>query len=424
MAKDVTAIPITEAMVRWSDIDEDEYSLYASGTTYADGDHCIYNHKLYESLQNANTGHTPSSSPTWWEDLGYDNRWQVFDGSVQSQSSQATTMTWIIDPGETADSVAIMNCDADSVRIKLANVDAEWMGQYGGEEWTGASGTTPPTGWATTSTVATSYTIDSGWIKIVGNAGASDTGIRKTMSSLVAGHEYQIVGKFKTVASHYAAYKVVDVDHGTTLTSTVLPTSATQLEFSFTFTCPAGCDEIYLYLYAHNASDQVWFDDVSMTVIAYDSGVISMTNAIDYVTTGLTSYSNPRFTITIAKTTTAYCGEIIFGVAFSLGTSLNEPKIGIDDYSIVEADSYGNFTITERSYAKKLIGESRFLNTSLDSIAAHITANRATPAVYIFNPSSLSYSCMIIYGFPKTWEISTNSMTGYSRLSIEFRGLT
>src|ERR1041384_592250 len=46
------------------------HPAYNSGTTYAINDPVDDGLHSYRSLQNANTGHTPASSPTWWE-LGY-----------------------------------------------------------------------------------------------------------------------------------------------------------------------------------------------------------------------------------------------------------------------------------------------------------------------------------------------------------------
>jgi hypothetical protein len=58
----------TPNTVKW------EYSeaTYAGGTTYAKGALVQYNVppvKMYRSLQDGNIGHTPSSSPTWWEEV-------------------------------------------------------------------------------------------------------------------------------------------------------------------------------------------------------------------------------------------------------------------------------------------------------------------------------------------------------------------
>ena len=43
---------------------------YSGGTTYAQGDSASDGGHLYASLQSSNTGNTPASSPTFWQDLG------------------------------------------------------------------------------------------------------------------------------------------------------------------------------------------------------------------------------------------------------------------------------------------------------------------------------------------------------------------
>src|SRR5262252_9183577 len=43
---------------------------WASGTTYAQGDEATDAGVLYISLQSGNVGHTPVSSPTWWQPVG------------------------------------------------------------------------------------------------------------------------------------------------------------------------------------------------------------------------------------------------------------------------------------------------------------------------------------------------------------------
>lgn len=45
-------------------------AAYAADTTYAAGALAIYDGNLYGSLQGSNTGHTPSTSATWWSLVG------------------------------------------------------------------------------------------------------------------------------------------------------------------------------------------------------------------------------------------------------------------------------------------------------------------------------------------------------------------
>lgn len=69
------ATTITEAMLTASSVPETPPAAYNPATTYAlnaevsvAGSHNSFD--VYRSLQGGNTGHTPSSSPTWWRKLG------------------------------------------------------------------------------------------------------------------------------------------------------------------------------------------------------------------------------------------------------------------------------------------------------------------------------------------------------------------
>lgn len=73
-AKVIEPIVITPAIVTSSTAPEAAPALYAGGTTYAidalagvAGSAGVV--AVYKSLQNSNTGHTPASSPTWWQYL-------------------------------------------------------------------------------------------------------------------------------------------------------------------------------------------------------------------------------------------------------------------------------------------------------------------------------------------------------------------
>ena len=72
----IRPISITAAMLTASNVPETEVDTpaYAAGTTYAldarvsvaNGLNLIF----YRSLQGANTGNSPSSSPIWWIEIG------------------------------------------------------------------------------------------------------------------------------------------------------------------------------------------------------------------------------------------------------------------------------------------------------------------------------------------------------------------
>jgi hypothetical protein len=75
-------------------------SAWASGTTYAKDAEVHHAGFIYLSLQAANTGNTPATSPTWWVRTGPDNRSAMFDGQVSTATTQGTgPLTVVLDPG-------------------------------------------------------------------------------------------------------------------------------------------------------------------------------------------------------------------------------------------------------------------------------------------------------------------------------------
>lgn len=66
-------LPVTDAILT-SNVYETPPAAYAGGSTYAAGDHVSVMTgtlaTIYKSLQAGNIGHTPSSSPLWWQEVG------------------------------------------------------------------------------------------------------------------------------------------------------------------------------------------------------------------------------------------------------------------------------------------------------------------------------------------------------------------
>lgn len=81
------------ASLLYSNIPEDDYPEYSSGTTY--GINAIvmvltgtYKHKLFQSLVVGNLGN-PVSDTTKWLNLGSTNRWKMHDASLQTQTTSS-----------------------------------------------------------------------------------------------------------------------------------------------------------------------------------------------------------------------------------------------------------------------------------------------------------------------------------------------
>jgi hypothetical protein len=116
---------VVDAALISSNIPETDYAAWLVGTTYALAQRVIVigtnSHKVYESLQAGNIGHTPASSSTWWLDCGATNRWDMFDRSVQSQSSNTSIIDVVLKPAQRIDSVALLNISAYTVQIKMTD---------------------------------------------------------------------------------------------------------------------------------------------------------------------------------------------------------------------------------------------------------------------------------------------------------------
>lgn len=124
----VRPIVVTEAVLTSSSVTESE-ALWEAGTTYVTGN-AVYRvinnvHNRFVSLQNGNTGKVPEEEDTWWEDTGPTNRWKMFDGSVQSQTSDSDEIEVELDITGRIDTVALLNVEARTARIIVEGSDEE-----------------------------------------------------------------------------------------------------------------------------------------------------------------------------------------------------------------------------------------------------------------------------------------------------------
>jgi len=124
--KVIRPIEITDSNLDSTNVSEDEYSLWVIGTTYAEGDIVIMTtgvHRLYESLQDSNTGNNPSSTSGFWLDIGATNAWSMFDESVGNATSNSDTIEVEITPGR-INSLALLEISANNITIVLNDPSA------------------------------------------------------------------------------------------------------------------------------------------------------------------------------------------------------------------------------------------------------------------------------------------------------------
>lgn len=167
----------------------------------------------------------------------------------------------------------------------------------------------------------------------------------------------------------------------------------------------------------------------SLVNLQSDSGVTSwydyFTEEIAYKTeavlTGLPLYANPTISVTIsAADGVVSCGTMVVGQSRELGGAVYGAKGGIQDYSRKETDDFGNYTLVERSYAKRNTFRVVCENNAVDAIFNLLAEVRATPVVWL---GTDDYALTWSYGWARDWAVEIAYPTK-SFLTIEIEGLT
>jgi len=118
---------VTGSGLIYTDVPEADYAAWVGGTTYtALTDYVIRTtattHKVYQCLVTHTTAATPEDNLTGvtpkWLEIGPTNRWGMFDRKVGTETTQATSMTYLLKPGR-ANSLGLLGVDADSVEVSL-----------------------------------------------------------------------------------------------------------------------------------------------------------------------------------------------------------------------------------------------------------------------------------------------------------------
>lgn len=296
--KIIRPVTITDALLTSSTVTEADYAAYNAATTYVLGDKIIVttgDHHIYESLQAGNTGHTPSTSPTWWLKISATNRWKIFDAKIADQTSNTTSINYVLAPGS-IDSIALLNMDASSVTLTL----------------------TDPT-------------------------------------------------------------------YGEVYDNTVELISTTNITDGYTYFFEPFLDR----------ADLALFD--------------------------IPPYSAASLAITITNTDgTAKCGEIVVGRQAEIGNTEYSPSISIIDYSRKEVDDFGNYTIVERNYSKKVTCDMFLSNAYVDEVIRQLSLYRAKPLVWV---AAEEFSSLIVYGYYRGFDLVIAYPT-HSTCSLEIEGLT
>lgn len=113
---------INDANFVSSNVPENDYAEWNSSTPYTIGQKVIVlaAHKIYEALTNNTNKYPPSylsgTTPDWL-DVGSTNRWKMFNGSYNRQTTNTGSIVISLQPGR-INSLGLMNCDAANINVK------------------------------------------------------------------------------------------------------------------------------------------------------------------------------------------------------------------------------------------------------------------------------------------------------------------
>ena len=118
--------------------------------------------------------------------------------------------------------------------------------------------------------------------------------------------------------------------------------------------------------------------------------------------------------------TNAKVGQIVMGRQVDLGMTTYGSQAGIDDWSTVERDKYGNATIRRRRHSRRFRYDVTVDDGDIYRVQSRLIQYLATPAVYV---GAIDRPETLVFGFYRDFAITIQN-PAYSRADIEVEGLT
>ena len=115
----IKSVVTTDAILTSSNIPEDEYPVWVSGTSYTALDKVIYQHKIYQRIVTGTGTTTPDLDQINWLDDGYTNRYRMFDNIISSVSSRTGGIEFTLTPNQIINGIALLNVNASTVRVVM-----------------------------------------------------------------------------------------------------------------------------------------------------------------------------------------------------------------------------------------------------------------------------------------------------------------
>ena len=109
----------TDAILTSSNIPENEYPAWVSGTSYTALGKVIYQHKIYQRIVTGAGTTPPDLDQVNWLDDGYTNRYRMFDNTLSSVSSRTGGIEFTLTPNQVINGIALLNVNASTVRVVM-----------------------------------------------------------------------------------------------------------------------------------------------------------------------------------------------------------------------------------------------------------------------------------------------------------------
>lgn len=140
----------------------------------------------------------------------------------------------------------------------------------------------------------------------------------------------------------------------------------------------------------------------------------------ELVATDLPAYSTATIRVVVANggLDTAV-GEAIFGRSITLGATMMNFSLGIDDFSRKDRDQFGNFVITERRFSRLANYDVFVRNNQFVSTFNNLARVRAIPVVYIGDETKGE---TIVLGFYRDFSTLRTGLNS-SEMTLEVEGL-
>lgn len=153
---------------------------------------------------------------------------------------------------------------------------------------------------------------------------------------------------------------------------------------------------------------------------AYFFGTVRPVSAFSAL--DLPAYPDCSVLIDITNATAnVQCATCVVGYQYEIGLGVQYgAKVGITDYSVKTANTFGDYVLTQRAYSKRATFDMMIAKNEVDVVGELLAAYRATPCMWI---GSDEYTSTQLFGFYKDFS-TVISYPNLSLLSLEIEGMT